>query len=99
SAIDVGIKFGRIGLGVVLRKVGSGIDDFPHLGVDGLQFLFAHLGRQQAVADLLDRVLIVANLVDLLAGAIFCGIRHRMSAVAVGLHLQNVGPIAAAAPR
>src|SRR4029077_15847736 len=97
SAIDVGIKFGRIGFGVVLGEVGSGVDDLPHLGIDGLQFLFAHLGRQQAVANLLDRVLIVANLVDLLAGAIFCGVRHRMSAVAVGLHFQDVGSLAGAA--
>src|SRR6266481_4786309 len=98
SAIDVGVKFGRIGFGVVLREVGGGVDDFPHLGVDRLQFLFAHLGRQQAVANLLDRVLVVANLVDLLAGAIFRRVRHRMSAVAVGLHFQDVGPLAGAAP-
>src|SRR5258706_2227295 len=98
SAIDVGIKFGRIGFGVVLGEVGGGVDDFPHLGIDRLQFLFAHLGRQQAVANLLDRVLVVANLVDLLAGAIFRRVRHRMSAVAVGLHFQDVGPLAGAAP-
>src|SRR5258707_1075475 len=81
SAINIGPQFGGIGLGIVLRKIGSGVDDLAHLGVDGLQFLFAHLGRQQTVADLLDRVLVVADLVDLLAGAILRRIRHRMAAI------------------
>src|SRR5258706_12731831 len=71
SAIDVGIKFGRIGLGVVLGEVGSGVDDFPHLGIDGLQFLLAHLARQQAVQNLINRGRIVGNLSQLLVGALF----------------------------
>src|SRR6266853_249693 len=99
SAIDVGVKFGRIGFGVVLREVGGGVDDFPHLGVDGLQFLFAHLCRKQSIADLLDRVLIVPYLVDFLAGTIFRRVRHRMPAVAVGLHFQDERALARAAPR
>src|ERR1700737_3149782 len=98
SAIDVGPQFGSIGLGVVLREVGGGVDDLPHLGVDGLQVLLAHLGRQQAVADLLDRVLIVPYLLDFLAGTIFRRVGHRMSAIAVGLPLPDVRALAGAAP-
>src|SRR5258705_6452678 len=98
SAIAVGIKFGRIGFWVVLGEAGGGVDDFPHLGIDRLQSLFAHLGREQAVADLLDRILIVANLVDLLAGAIFRRVRHRMAAIAVSLHFQNERALAGPAP-
>ena len=56
------------------------------------------LGREQAVADLLDRILLVAHLLDLLAGPVFCRVRHRVAAIAVGLHFQDVGPLAGAAP-
>src|SRR5450755_4973464 len=81
SAIDIGVEFSRVGLGGLLREVGGRIDDLAHLGVDGLQILLAHLCRQQPVAHLLDRIVIVPYLVDLLAGAIFRRVRHRMAAV------------------
>src|SRR6202011_2181323 len=45
-----------------------------------------------------DRVLIVPYLLDFFTGAIFRRVRHRMSAITVGLHLQNVGALAGAAP-
>src|SRR5258708_19472856 len=76
SAIDVGIKFGRIGFWVVLGEVGGGVDDFPHLGIDRLQFLFAHLGREQAVADLLDRILLLATPIYLPHRSFFLTLPH-----------------------
>src|SRR5205085_11635050 len=79
-------------------EVGSGVDDLPHLAIDGLQFLFAHLCGKQSIAHLLDRVLIVTYLIDFLASAILRRVRHRMSAVAVGLHFQNVGSLGGSAP-
>src|SRR6266403_1968849 len=79
--------------------VGDSVDDLAHLRVDRLQFLLAHLRREQTVANLLDRVLVVANLVDLLAGAVLRRVRHRMATVAIGLHFQDEGALALTAPR
>src|SRR5437667_9538242 len=76
STIDIGIEFGRIGLGIVLREIRCSIDDLAYLGIDGLQLLLVHLGRQPPIADLLDRVLIVPYLIDFLAGTIFRRVRH-----------------------
>ena len=73
SAVDVGPKFGGIGLGIALGEIRRCVDDLAHLGVDGLQFLLADLGRQQTIANLLDRVLIGADLIDLFAGPILAG--------------------------
>ena len=39
----------------MLGEIRRCIDDLAHLGVDGLQVLLAHLGGQQAIANLLDR--------------------------------------------
>src|SRR5436190_429089 len=85
------------GIGIVPGEIRRRIDDLAHLGVDGLQFLLADLGRQEAVANLLDRILVVADLFDLFAGPVLRRIRHRVTAIAVGLHLQNERPLAGAA--
>ena len=53
---------------------------------------------QQACLDLLDRVLLLAHLLHLFLGAVFRGVGHRMSAIAVGRHLQDDRAVAAAAP-
>src|SRR3954447_7840538 len=81
SAIHIGPQLGGIGFRIVLREIRGRIDDLAHLGVDLLQLLLGHLLRQQAVAHLLDRVLVVAHLFDLLAGAVLRRVRHRVPAV------------------
>src|SRR5262245_61995747 len=97
-AVDVGPQLRRIGLGILLGEIGRGVDDLADLGVDVLQFLLADFRRQETVANLLDRVLVVADFFDLLAGAVLRRVRHRMAAVAIGLHLQNKWAVAGAAP-
>src|SRR6187551_277670 len=69
-AVNVGPEFGGIGLGIALGEIRRSVDDLADLGVDSLQFLLADLGGEQAIANLLDRVLVVADLVDLFAGPI-----------------------------
>src|SRR4051794_31901602 len=99
SAGDVGPQLGGIGLRVVGREFGGLVDDLADLGVDRLEdFLARPLGGERAGAHLLDRVVLGAHLLDLLAGPIFGGIGHRVAAVAVGLHFQDIGSIAFAAP-
>src|SRR5689334_11408347 len=88
-AIHVGPQLRRIGLGILLGEVGGGVDDLADFGVDLLQFVFADLGGQEAIAHLLDRVGVVADFLHFLAGAVLRRIRHRVTAIAVGLHLQN----------
>src|SRR5262245_56678987 len=82
----------------MLGEIGRCIDDLAYLRVDRLQLLLIHLGREKPVTDLLDRILIMPDFLDLLAGAVFRGVGHRMAAVSVGLHLKNKGPLAFTAP-
>src|SRR5882757_1425667 len=98
SAVDIGPEFRRLRLRIVLGEVRGRVDDLAHTGVDRLQVLLADLGRQQTVADLFDRVLVVANLFDLFAGTVLRRVRHRVAAVAIGLHLEDIGALAGPAP-
>src|SRR3954451_1695193 len=99
SAGDVGPQLGGIGLRVVGREFGGLVDDLADLGVDRLEdFLARPLGGERAGAHLLDRVVLGAHLLDLLARAVFGGIGHRVPAVAVGLHFQDIGSVALATP-
>ena len=67
------------------------------LGVDRLQRrLVDDLAVEQALAQMVDRIAFVAILVDLFLGAVLGRIAHRMAAIAIGLHLEDVGPCPAA---
>src|SRR5262249_46634133 len=80
---------GRIGLRAVLSELGSFGDDLPDLRVDLLQLRLIGAVLQQPLTDLLDRVVLGAHFVHLVAGAVFGRIRHRMPAVAIGQHLED----------
>src|SRR5581483_7501698 len=86
-------------LGIGLREFRCANDDAADLGIDGLEVV---LGGEPAVekpaAYLLDRVVLLAHLLHLLAGAVLGRVRHGVPAIAVGEHLQDVGPVALAHP-
>src|SRR5712671_6948452 len=99
SAGDVGPQLGGIGFRVVGGEFGRLVDNLADLGVDRLQdFLARPLGSQQPGAHLLDRVVLGTHLLDLLAGPVFGGVGHRVAAVAVGHHLEDIGAVALAGP-
>src|SRR5436309_6365005 len=99
SAVDVGIKLRWIRLGVVGGKFRRLVHDRAHFRVDLLQRLLARpLLRYQPLTHLLDRIVLAADLVDLLLGSILGGIRHRMTAVAVGEHFQDDRAVAGSTP-
>src|SRR5258708_16157292 len=80
-------------------KFGRLVDDLAHFRVGSLELVLARpAGRKQTRTHLLDRIALSADLFDLLAGAVFCRIRHGVTAVAVGHHLQNDGTVAVTAP-
>src|ERR1700684_2199681 len=87
STIPVGVKLGRIGLGVLGGELGRFVDGCAHRCVELLQLIFAGpLLVEQALAHLLDRVVLGAHFVDLLLGPVFGRIRHGVAAIAVGHH-------------
>ena len=58
-------KLGRIGLGIVLREIGGGIDDTADLRIDRLHLLFGgELPFQHACSDALDRIALLADAPD-----------------------------------
>src|SRR5688572_6774161 len=91
---DVGGELGDVGLGIGERELGCRVDFLAHLAVDGFQLVLADAAVDQPGADLLDRVLRLAHMLHLLAGAVLCGIGHRVAAVAVGHHLEDERPLA-----
>src|SRR5580704_930104 len=99
SPIDVGIKFCRIGFGVMGGEFGRLVDHRADRGVDLLQFVFAHqFAVEKTLAYGLDRIVLGADFVDFLLGPVFGRIGHRVAAVAVGHHFQNGRALAGATP-
>src|SRR3984957_4418148 len=99
STIHVGVKLGRIGLGVLGGELGRFVDGGAHRRVEFFQLIFAGpFLVEQAFAHLLDRVVLSAHFVDLLLGPVFGRIRHGVSPIAIGHHFQNGRALAGAAP-
>src|SRR5262245_54761323 len=62
----VGPQLGRIRLGIVGGELGGFVDDVAHLAVDLLQrVLVGQLVLQDAIAHLLDRIMLAANFLHL----------------------------------
>src|SRR5688500_6842398 len=96
---DVGPELGRIRLRVVLGKFRGVGDNVADLLVDGLELVLTRpFLVEQPCFDLLDRITFGAHLLHFFLGAVFCRIRHRMAAVAIGLHFEDERPVAGAAP-
>src|SRR5580692_4121926 len=99
STIHVGVKLGRIGLGVLGGELGRFVDGCAHRGVELFQLVLAGpLLIEEPLAHLLDRVVLGADFVDLLLGPVFGRIRHGVSPIAIGHHFQNGRALAGAAP-
>src|SRR5437763_6068129 len=95
----VGPPLGRVRFGIIGGKLGRLVDDVPHATIDLLELVLADpLVLEKPGAYLLDRVVLGTHLLDLLAGAVLCRVRHRVAAIAVGHHLENVGAFAGATP-
>src|SRR3984893_5881131 len=94
---DVGPQFRRIGLGTVLRIFRRVVHDLADLGVDRLQCGFIGLLLvEQDLAHMVDRIAFVAILVDFFLGPVLRRVAHRMAAIAISLHLEDVRALAAA---
>ena len=86
--VNVGVKLGRIGLGIVGGELGGLVDDVAHLGVDLLDLVLGGpLVGEDAAAHLLDRIVLVADLLDFLAGAF----AFALSLIATKQLTANVG--------
>src|SRR3954453_958243 len=87
---NVGPQLGPIRLRVVGRDLGRLVDDLADLAVDLLELVGGDLPLlDEAAADLLDRVVLLAHAGDLVLGAVLRRIGHGVAAVAVGLHLED----------
>src|SRR5690606_35782989 len=95
----IDIKLFGLRLGAVLGEFDCIGDDRLDLAVDLFQLLLAiDLVLQHILAEMIDRIMLGALLVDLFLGAVFRGIGHGMAAVAIGFHLENIGALAAPYP-
>src|ERR1700682_2734581 len=93
----VGRQLGSVGLGIVGGEFRRFVDDVAHFGVDFLHFVFAFdLVGDNARTHLLDRVVLGAHFLHFVLRAVLRRVRHRMTAIAIGHHLEDVGALAAA---
>ena len=84
-------RAGRIRLGIAAPgEVRRLVDDLAHLGVDGLQLLFADFCREQTIAGPVRSGPALVAPSRPLHVSVFCRIRHRVAAIAVSLHFQDV---------
>src|SRR5580658_2052353 len=91
----VGPQLRRIGLGAVLGEFRRRGDDVLHRAIELLELrLVDAMVVEQQLAQLVDRIMLRPHPADLFLAAVFRRIGHRMAAIAIGLHLQNVGPLA-----
>src|SRR5690606_38983587 len=79
---NVGVKLGRIGLRAVLGELRGLGDDLLHLAVELLEpGLVRRLVLDDAVAQAVDRVALLADLLHFLARAVLRRVGHRVAAV------------------
>src|SRR4029079_5157499 len=98
SAQDVGVKFGRVGLRIVGGEFGRFIHLRAHLGIYLLQRVLREAFLDQALAHLLDGVMLGTHLLHFLTRAVFRRVGHGMTAIAVSQHFQDIGTLALATP-
>src|SRR6056297_2970127 len=98
--VDVCPKLGHIRLGAFLGEFGAVVHDALDLLVDRLEIILAGmLALQEKIAHMFDTVLLLTDFLHLFASTVFRRVRHRVSAIAIGLHLKDVRPLARAAVR
>src|SRR5262249_52007873 len=99
SAVHIGIKFRNVRLGVVRGKFSRLVDQVANFAVNLLQCIFgSEFLFQNSMTCHVNRVVMTAHLVHFFACAVFRRIRHRMTAIPVGQHFQNIGNFAGTAP-
>src|SRR5262245_2852247 len=100
SAVHIGIKFGDVGLRVVRGKLRRLVDQVANFTVNllqcilGSEFLF-----QNSVTRHVDWIVMGAYFIYLFACAVLRRVRHRMPAISIGEHLEDIGAFARPAPR
>ncbi len=99
SAIHIGNNSEVLGLRIVGGKFGRLIDLIANCAVDLLQCILADKFRSRMRCRTISiGSCVVRTFVDFFAGAVLRRIRHRMAAITVGQHFQNVRSFAFAAP-
>src|SRR5262249_32347451 len=95
SHIDIRVEFRDIRQGTGPGEIDSLGDDFLHLFFDQLDVIVRGVTVfEDASARTVDRIVLVLDLLYLFAGAIFCRVRHRMPAIAIGQHFEDERPLA-----
>src|SRR6478672_12537674 len=98
-AIHIGIKFRNVWLRIVRGKFRRLIDQIANFAVNFLQCIFGgEFLFQNSVTCHVDRVVMAAYFIHCFARSVFRGVRHRMPAISVGQHFQNIGALAGPAP-
>src|SRR6185437_2065326 len=94
--VDIGPELGRVRLRALLREIRGSGDDVLDLLVDLFELsLIRHAAIDEALLDLVDGVVLLAHPAHFVARAVFRRVGHGVAAIAVGLHLEDVGPFAA----
>src|SRR6185437_72258 len=94
--VDIGPELGRVRLPALLREIRGSGDDVLDLLVDLFELpLVGHAAIDEALLDLVDGVVLLAHPAHFVARAVFRRVGHGVAAIAVGLHLEDVGPFAA----
>ena len=87
-----------IRLRIVLGEFGRLGHDGADVGVDLLEVVLAGIAvLEDARLDLLDRIVLLAHLLHFFLRAVLRRVGHRVAAIAVGQHLEDVGALARAA--
>src|SRR5260370_10466192 len=82
--VHIGPKLARIWLRVIGGKFGRLVDDRADFGVDLFQGVLARKALlQQAVAHLLERIVLGADLVYFLLGPLVVWVRHAVAAASI----------------
>src|SRR6478672_4623652 len=98
-AIHIGIKFGDVRLRIVGGKFRRLVDQVANFAVNLLQCIFGgEFLFQNSVTRHVDRVVMAAYFIHFFARSVLRGVRHRMPAIPVGQHFEDIGALAGSAP-
>jgi hypothetical protein len=85
----------RIRFGAGAGVLGRVQHDLLDVVVDRLEAVLGDAGGFELGLQMVDRIAVLAHVVDLLLGPVLGRIRHGVAAIAVGLHLKDIGTLAA----
>src|SRR6266849_5389290 len=93
-SVMVGDRAGiRISTGIFLPGLSGQVRRWS-LVVRLERVLVGHVAVEQALLRLVDAIVLDAHAIDLVLGAVFGRVGHRVAAIAIGQHLENIRSIA-----